>query len=149
MVKRLKRFNLVLERIDLFMGLCLQCSKWIKQPEGKRAKLFCNNTCRSNFWYSKNKKTDNNPKIKDLNRATNVLKPQEQPRTNYSINTTPEPKMSFLDTPESFLNELQSATTSDQLESIGRRIDKSNFSWSIKQRLQNIGRQIYNEKFNF
>lgn len=38
------------------MGLCLHCNKWIKQPEGKREKLFCNNTCRSNYWYSKNKK---------------------------------------------------------------------------------------------
>lgn len=38
------------------MGFCEFCKKWVKQPEGKRAKRFCNNTCRSNHWYSLNKK---------------------------------------------------------------------------------------------
>ncbi len=68
------------------MGLCLQCNKWIKQPEGKRTKLFCNNTCRSNYWYTKNKK-EADPKVKDLTRPTNVIEPYKQSETNYSINT--------------------------------------------------------------
>lgn len=38
------------------MAFCKFCNKWITQPEGKRKKEFCNNTCRSNFWYGKNKK---------------------------------------------------------------------------------------------
>jgi hypothetical protein len=38
------------------MGLCKFCKKWIQQTDGRRKKEFCNNTCRSNFWYSKNKK---------------------------------------------------------------------------------------------
>lgn len=38
------------------MGLCLQCNKWVPQTEGKRAKKFCNDTCRSNYRYAKNKK---------------------------------------------------------------------------------------------
>lgn len=38
------------------MGFCLQCKKWVTQPEGKRTKKFCNATCRSNYRYAKNKK---------------------------------------------------------------------------------------------
>lgn len=38
------------------MGMCKHCNKWIIQPEGRRKKEFCNNTCRSNYWYGKNKK---------------------------------------------------------------------------------------------
>lgn len=38
------------------MGFCEQCNKWVPQTEGKKKKRFCNETCRSNFWYAKNKK---------------------------------------------------------------------------------------------
>jgi len=38
------------------MGLCKFCNKWISQPEGRKKKEFCNSTCRSNYWYGKNKK---------------------------------------------------------------------------------------------
>lgn len=38
------------------MNLCLQCGNTIEQPVGKKTKNFCNNTCRSNYWYDKNKK---------------------------------------------------------------------------------------------
>jgi hypothetical protein len=38
------------------MGFCKNCEKYIKQTEGRRKKEYCNNTCRSNFWYGKNKK---------------------------------------------------------------------------------------------
>jgi hypothetical protein len=94
LLERLKRFNLVFERIDLVMGLCLQCNKWISQPDGKRAKLFCNNTCRSNYWYSKNKKgkpASTDVKVTDLTKPTDVLKPYEPAKSNYSINTFSKP----------------------------------------------------------
>lgn len=39
------------------MGKCLQCQKWVDQPKGKKKKDFCNDTCRSNFRYAKNKKS--------------------------------------------------------------------------------------------
>ena len=38
------------------MALCKFCNKWMDKGTGKREKEFCNNNCRSNFWYSKNKK---------------------------------------------------------------------------------------------
>jgi hypothetical protein len=36
------------------MGLCEQCNEWVPQTEGKKKRRFCNETCRSNFWYAKN-----------------------------------------------------------------------------------------------
>src|SRR5687767_13593707 len=36
--------------------------------------------------------TKNKTQIKDLTQPTNQIKPQEQPKTNYSINTVPEEK---------------------------------------------------------
>ena len=35
---------------------CKYCQKEVQQVVGKRAKEFCNNSCRSNFWYAQNKK---------------------------------------------------------------------------------------------
>ncbi len=38
------------------MDVCVFCGEKIEQTNGKRKKEFCNNTCRSNAWYGKNKK---------------------------------------------------------------------------------------------
>jgi len=66
------------------MNLCKQCGGEIKQPEGKRKKGFCNNTCRSNFWYNKNRKVE----VKNLNNQTTGLKETEKKAAqNESINT--------------------------------------------------------------
>ena len=75
------------------MGKCKFCSKEIQGTIGKRKKEFCNNTCRSNYWYSKNKKSETSDdviNVKDLNRPTGLLEPPERPKTNYSINTMPK-----------------------------------------------------------
>lgn len=121
---------------------CLYCDKKLEAKTTRQR--FCSDKCRV-YWNRDNAKI----KVSDLTQPTGVLKPQEQQIANYSINTPIDSKTYFFDTPESFMEELQNAITSQQLEAIGRRIDKSKFSWDIKQRLQNIGRQIYNEKFNF
>jgi hypothetical protein len=121
---------------------CLYCDQKL-EPKTTRQR-FCCDKCRV-YWNRDNAKV----KVSDLTTPTGVLKPQEQAKTNYSINTIPEQKISFYDTPESFMDELQNARTAQELESVGRRIDKSKYPWDIKQRLQGIGRQIYNEKFNF
>jgi hypothetical protein len=39
------------------MEVCKQCGKEVLSNIKKRKKEFCNNTCRSNFWYTKNKKS--------------------------------------------------------------------------------------------
>jgi len=44
------------------MNNCLQCGALVAQVKGKREKKFCGETCRSNFWYSKNKKGCQNKK---------------------------------------------------------------------------------------
>lgn len=35
---------------------CLECGKELTQTPGKRAKLFCNVTCRSNYWQKQKRK---------------------------------------------------------------------------------------------
>lgn len=68
------------------MNNCLQCGETVVGVLGKREKKFCNETCRSNFWYSKNKKGQS--KITDLTKPNKEIKPKEQPLSNYSINTS-------------------------------------------------------------
>lgn len=69
------------------MEQCKQCGKDLIQTVGRRKKEFCNETCRSAFWYGKNKKGKKTD-IKDLNKQTNEVKPPTPPKTNYTINTT-------------------------------------------------------------
>lgn len=42
---------------------CLECEKELINTEGKRAKKFCNNTCRSNYWQKQNRKNKPKPKV--------------------------------------------------------------------------------------
>lgn len=72
---------------------------------GRRAKQFCNSTCRSKFWYGMNVKNKESVRveIKDLTKPTNQLKPKTQPKTNYSINTASEQK----NEPPAFKNEIE------------------------------------------
>lgn len=67
---------------------CKFCKKEIEQPKGKRAKEYCNNTCRSNFWYAQNKKGKRSVQLEDQTKPNKELKPPKQPKTNYTINTT-------------------------------------------------------------
>jgi hypothetical protein len=39
---------------------CKHCEEEVPQVPGKKKKEFCNNTCRSNYWYAKNKKKEKN-----------------------------------------------------------------------------------------
>lgn len=87
------------------MDKCLNCQKELQHVLGRKKKRYCNETCRSNHWYGKNKKGKTKtpvaavpakkkvtPKIKvaDLTQPTGQKKPQEQPKTNFSVNTTQE-----------------------------------------------------------
>lgn len=130
---------------------CLGCSKELEQIPGRRQKLFCGSTCRSKFWYAQNVKGKSSRKTKltDLTKPTSVLKPQEQANTNYSINTIPESKIAYYDTPEIFIDKINKAETIEELNLIAAQIEKSKFSWDIRQKLQNMGKQVYNEKFKY
>lgn len=39
------------------MDKCLHCGSDLVHVPGRRKKTFCNETCRSGFWYGKNKKS--------------------------------------------------------------------------------------------
>lgn len=43
---------------------CTECNKEIPQTVGKRAKIFCNSTCRSNHW-QKEKRKQNSAGVKE------------------------------------------------------------------------------------
>lgn len=66
---------------------CKFCQKEILQPAGKRKKEYCNNTCRSNFWYAQNKKGKPKQVILDATKPTNQVKPVEQKTSNHVIDT--------------------------------------------------------------
>lgn len=48
------------------MAFCKKCNKWVAQSEGKKPKEFCNSTCRSNYWYARNKKVKTESKGVDF-----------------------------------------------------------------------------------
>ena len=58
---------------------CLQCKKEIDQPSGKRAKQFCNNSCRSNYWYARNKKGKSKPKVNPKAQNKPIQEPETKP----------------------------------------------------------------------
>jgi hypothetical protein len=79
---------------------CLNCGEFLKQIKGKKSKVFCNSTCRSNYWQKSDrlekqgfgideiiKKLTPKVSIKNNNDVTNEIKPPQQPKTNYAINT--------------------------------------------------------------
>lgn len=88
---------------------CLNCGSEILREPHKKEKVFCNSSCRSNYWQKTKKlekeglsvdeilkrikKTAKKRKVKitDLSKPTNVKKPKEQEKTNYSINTGKHP----------------------------------------------------------
>lgn len=74
-----------------FMEKCLQCSNVLIHTIGRREKTFCNETCRSNYWYAKNKK--GKPKVQDLtkqSKGTTQDLTQKPPQTNYVAEVKPE-----------------------------------------------------------
>lgn len=55
---------------------CPNCQKVVKQTPGKREKVFCNSTCRSNFW-AKEKRKENGSVNKP--KAAVVVRKTDQP----------------------------------------------------------------------
>lgn len=86
---------------------CLNCNSDLIQQKGKRKKIFCDSTCRSNYWQKtkrlekeglpteeiiKQIKTSNKKRpteVKNLNKPTNEVDnlTNKPPNKNYSINT--------------------------------------------------------------
>lgn len=75
------------------MSKCLNCQKELQQTPNKRTKLFCNSTCRSNYWQKQSRKSQNKPipapkaekpvqniqkKLKPVNEAKNGIKKESE-----------------------------------------------------------------------
>ncbi len=101
--------NIKNEIMDINLG-CLNCGENVLQTRGKRKKIFCNNTCRSNYWQktdrlekegksteeivllmaklAKNNKPENKKRILEERNTVSVKNfTQPQPPSNYTINT--------------------------------------------------------------
>jgi hypothetical protein len=63
--------------------ICKYCGEKMESKTTRQE--FCSDKCRV-YWNRENPKI----RLKDLTQPTNVAKPPEQPKTNYSINTLPE-----------------------------------------------------------
>lgn len=112
------------------MGLCLQCKKWVTQPEGKRTKKFCDDTCRSNYRHAKNRK-----------KAANVSQPTKVVRKEKEV--LPEKGV------EEWAAELDRADDVMALEKIGKQIERSSLCGRDKNWLKNYGQQVYKNKFEY
>jgi hypothetical protein len=92
------------------MSNCLNCGDPLKHIEGRRPKKYCDNNCRQAYWQKNNKSKEpqyvkfstfkelkdkfdelsKEVKIQDATKPTNIVKPFERPKTNYTINTIEE-----------------------------------------------------------
>jgi hypothetical protein len=128
------------------MALCLQCDKWVNQTKGKRAKKFCNDTCRSNYRYAKNKKKTDF--VKPYEKAFDAPKlpsnfQDDEPLSFDKLKKKIAPQKGYDD----FYRELDEAEELADLERVGLQIEKSALSWRDKQLLKTHGQQIANKKF--
>lgn len=129
------------------MGFCEFCKKWVSQPEGKKKKRFCSETCRSNFWYAKNKKG----KTAKIEPSKN-----ESDAANMPANFTKDKPLSFDQMRQEAQNKqptvnfyelLNNAEDLDELERIGRRIKSSGMTWKEQQKYHDFGKEVAKKKF--
>lgn len=87
---------------------CLNCGQNLIDLPGKRKKVFCNSSCRSNYWQKSDRlekegksieeivsilssmikaKKSKPKKVQDLSKPNTEIKPVEQPKSNYVIDT--------------------------------------------------------------
>jgi hypothetical protein len=103
---------------------CKYCGKEL--TEGNTNRHFCCVKHRV-YWNRENKEKAKKPIIKDLTKPTNVIKPIEPPKTNYSIKTDNADKAM----------EIAMEMKKIQMEKIPPERDKSTMgrkSWAIEQK---------------
>jgi hypothetical protein len=75
---------------------CKNCGEAIVQTPGKRAKEFCDSTCRSNYWQIKNRlnKSGFSPPKPQPNKSVEKVKtaPKVMPKKEPTKTDKPEPK---------------------------------------------------------
>jgi hypothetical protein len=129
------------------MPLCLQCKKWVNQTKGKRAKKFCNDTCRSNYRHAKNKKKKEIPFVEPPVEAYDgpKLPPsvQDEPLSFANLKANMPPIKGY----NEYAAELEQAEDLGQLERVGRQIEKSSLGRRDKELLKAHGISIARNKF--
>jgi hypothetical protein len=141
-IRTIKTFDILIRTNYLYvMGLCKECNKCISQPEGKRKKEFCNNTCRSNFWYGKNKKGKAKINMQDLTKPTNEIKPFEQPKTNYAVIVEPTDAQPIIGSFDGFKQKILATRTIPELETVMKEIKASLLSGREKMALEGIAKE--------
>ncbi len=88
------------KNVSTTQSVCDECGNEILQISGKRAKKFCDSTCRSNFWQKKqrimkkvaeNNKPENKKRILEERNTVSVKNfNQPEPPSNFSIDTRPK-----------------------------------------------------------
>lgn len=129
---------------------CKFCNLELQQKQGKKVKEFCNNTCRSNFWYAKNKKVKPDSTIDFKATAAKSYDggklPEnfvdDEPLNFERIRQQLPEKTTHVD----FYTELRNAESLEELNAIGMRIKASSLSWKDQQPFHAFGQQMA-EKF--
>lgn len=100
------------------------------QPEGKREKKFCDDTCRSNYRHAKNRKRE-----AKAAQVTPIVKEVRKEVVQKGI--------------DEWTVEIDQADDVMALERIARQIERSGLSGRDKQWLHNYGQQVYQNKFAY
>jgi hypothetical protein len=106
---------------------CLNCNKALPQTEGKRAKQFCNSTCRSNYWQKEKRKNSD----KSLTKVAAAISLAALPANKRNKDKVPPKKEVSQEAKTGFktLDELK-ATCPENLKGIDRSI------WISEQRVK-------------
>jgi len=79
--------------------------------------------------------------VQDLNRTTNEIKPIEQPKTNYFVDTTPKPVQALLSPFTAFQKEILATKTVPEVEAIMKRVRAALMSGKEQQALEAIAKE--------
>jgi hypothetical protein len=86
--------------------------------------------------------------IQDLNKATNEIKPFEQPQTNYEVNTVPLPVIPLMTKFEVYKQEILETRTIKEIEAVMRKVKNDLLSVREKQTLEAIAKEHSKDFYN-
>lgn len=121
---------------------CKQCGKTLEQTSGRRAKQFCNSTCRSKYWYKGtihgHKVQVDEPKVQimDATKPIPHIKPKEQPKVDKA---TEHGRASE----EAILKQI-AAIKAETIPDLRNKSDLGRKSWKLEQqkRIDDLKKQL-------
>jgi hypothetical protein len=85
----------------------------------------------------------NSPQIKDLNKPTNEIKPQEPPTANYAVNISTQPTIQILNQEQAYIQELKDAKTVSEIKRIIISAKNDPFlAFAAKLRIEKYGQEL-------